>query len=563
MRKVGKKDIILLILGVALIISVAGNGVLIFNNPQQYTPRDPLTLVVGTSSGPHTLEIVDCWDSRSEDVLGQVVETLFTNDLYDPNLPRINLLAESYWWENTTTLHIKLREGILFHDGTPFNASAAKWNLDRLQFLTNAWGNNTGEIAHTSSMFMRPDEITPIINDTVTNGEYNITITLNGVYGPFLNMLTLINTGMISPTTHQNVATSFIELDTGKLVGTGPFIYEHYTPDVEVIFSRWNEYWGHVAYFKKLQYRIIYDAIEAKTELLNGKIDYKMWVDENILSLYEEDNSIIVKHYTDDTGIPGLDYYYLGFNNQKINQTWRKAITWAINYSYILKELLFGTKVRSVSPISLGYGNAYNVSVPSKAVPNNGNVTYARMVVQSMGFGTNLSLSDDSAWIAQTFLTYDYIHNPLNTFMSDLGIAIFNWLHLIGVAQNDWMGDSNDYLNYLFDHPDYLGIFPFHYEPYYLDPYIILDWLVNPISGLNSAQINDTNINNMMVLALQSTDDIARNQIYKNIQGYMVEEGYFQAPLYHSKVYFVHSADLRNVPYNAIRKFQAHGIWRE
>ncbi|MHA1499802.1 MAG: hypothetical protein ACTSRT_19910 [Promethearchaeota archaeon] len=44
---------------------------------------DPLTLKVGTSSGPATIEPVESWDSASNDVLEQVVETLFYYDLTD------------------------------------------------------------------------------------------------------------------------------------------------------------------------------------------------------------------------------------------------------------------------------------------------------------------------------------------------------------------------------------------------------------------------------------------------------------------------------------------------
>ena len=108
--------------------------------------------VIGTFSGPRTLELVDSWDKGSNDVLHQVVETLFSHDLYDINLPRVNKLAYSYWWENNTSLQIRLREGILFHDSTPFNAEAVKWNLDRLQYLINATGTNKGDIAHTQSL---------------------------------------------------------------------------------------------------------------------------------------------------------------------------------------------------------------------------------------------------------------------------------------------------------------------------------------------------------------------------------------------------------------------------
>ena len=90
----------------------------------------------------------------------------------------------------------------------------------------------------------------------------------------------------------------------------------------------------------------------------------------------------------------------------------------------------------------------------------------------------------------------------------------------------------------------------------------MLDPLVNPNSDYNYANINDTTLSTMMDLALETTNDLIRNNIYKNIQSYMAEEGYFHAYLYHSKIIFVHSADLRGVPYKAFGRFQAHGIWR-
>ena len=128
-----KKEIAIIVLIVALVGSGVGNIILVIIGSAELPPSRSDAYIRSTSSGPHTLEITDSWDSASNDVLEQVVETLFAWDLTDTDLPRINLLAESYFWENLTTLHIKLREGVLFHDNTSFNAFAAKWNLDRLQ----------------------------------------------------------------------------------------------------------------------------------------------------------------------------------------------------------------------------------------------------------------------------------------------------------------------------------------------------------------------------------------------------------------------------------------------
>ena len=54
---------------------------------------DYSTLIIGTRFGPASLDPVDSWDSASYNVLDQVIEGLYTNNLSDPNLKRINLLA--------------------------------------------------------------------------------------------------------------------------------------------------------------------------------------------------------------------------------------------------------------------------------------------------------------------------------------------------------------------------------------------------------------------------------------------------------------------------------------
>jgi ABC-type transport system substrate-binding protein len=108
--------------------------------------------------------------------------------------------------------------------------------------MINATGTNTGEVAHTYSLWMFPDGVTPIMKNITSDGLYNITINLNGAYAPFENTLAYINAGMLSPTAHAGDATSFLGLDDIP-VGTGPYEYVSYTPDVEVRFKRYYDYW--------------------------------------------------------------------------------------------------------------------------------------------------------------------------------------------------------------------------------------------------------------------------------------------------------------------------------
>lgn len=550
-----RKNIVASILLIALIISGIGNIVLIIDmSPPPI--EEPPDFIIGTSSGHHTLELVDSWDKASNDVLYQVVETLFSYDLYDLDLPRINLLAHSYWWKNSTTLQIQLREGVLFHDGTPFNSEAAKWNLDRLQYLTNATGTNTGEVAHTQVLWMFPDGVTPIMDTIIAVENYNITIKLNGPYGPFLNTLAYINAGMISPTAHASHATSFIPLTTGDVIGTGPFIYDYFTPNEGVYLSRWEGYWKNLANFKRIKFATIPDS-DRNNAMLNKEIDYLIGLDTSFIPSFENDSSITVKRFTDDTGMPSLSYRYLGFNNTVFNVTWRKAISYAINYSYVIDHLCFNQVLRAISPISPAFSTAYNES----ATVATNNITKAREIMVSMGFG-DLEWSDDQ-WIAvadgpSAFqdIFIDRRYWGRSSFADDLYSALYDSLKYIGITISSatWAWDD--------PYPFVSDLFLGRWASDYYDPFIMFDPLLNPNSSSNIGQIDDPYLNEKLNLALNTTDDAARNNIYKDIQWYMSEVGYFHAYLYHPKITYVHSADLYGVPYNAMERFTAYGIRR-
>jgi len=350
-------------------------------------------LIIGTSSGPYDLDPVNAWESASNNVIEQVAEGLFSYNYSDPDLPRINLLAESYWWQNNVTLQIQLRKGVLFHDGTVFNAVAAKWNFDRINYLINATGTLEGfpvPVAQTESLWRLPNG-KPIINNTATVGNYNITITLNGVFSPFLDLLCYTNAYMLSPS--STPATDWIDLTTGDLVGTGPFTYDSFTPDIEVRFTRFDNYWRGPAYFETLIFVIIEDATARSNAMLFHEIDYVMRPLPSLYPTFDADPDITVKRFTEETGRASLVYQYLGLNNNKINKTMRQAMAWAFPYDYMLEEMLEGyLAIRAYSPISPGYGAVYNESVNYPYY----DLAHARQILLDAGVVSGLTANNET-----------------------------------------------------------------------------------------------------------------------------------------------------------------------
>ena len=555
-----KKNIAITILTIALVASGVGNIVLYIAAGQIQLPPVPAeTLVIATSSGPDTLEHVDAWDSASNDVLEQVVETLWFYDLSDVDLPRINVLATGYHWSDAVTLHIKLREGVRFHDDTAFDATAAKWNFDRLLYLTNCTGANTETVAQTQSLWMFPDGVTPIISTVTAVGSYNLTIVLNGAYAPFLSTLTYINAGMVSPTAHADNATTFIDLTTGHPVGTGPFEYYYLNPGVEVRFTRNDAYWGGPAPFSTVIFSIFSDATTAHNAYINYVIDWnRMFADQNLVT-YEADANLEVYRFTEDTGKPSLVYQYMGFNNNKYNITWRYAMAHAINYSYVCDVLRVGNAIQGISAISPGYGASFNSSI----VPIDYNVATARLYMQSMGFG--VGFTTDAEWTTAAastpFLTVPHTYNTGNSFREDFQVAVTSWFAQIGILVVDDGVTFSEFLTYLYDDYDHLGVYAIGWGPDYLDPYNMIDPLFNPASSSNSAQVNDAHLNTLMAAALAETDEAARNIIYQNIQGYL-SRMQFHAPLYNSRIVYTHATTLLDIPYNAMGALRLYPISR-
>jgi len=518
-----------------------------------------LTFVVGVDTNPTHLDPVDAWELGSYYVIDQVCEGLFRHNLSDINLPIINCLAEEYWWEDSITLQIKLREGVLFHDNTAFNATAAKWSLDRLLYLTNCTGTlpPTTSRATTETLWRFPNG-TAIINQVDAVNEYNITIHLNAPFGPLLTLLSFNGAYMLSPS--STPALDYIDLSTGDLVGTGPFEYDGYIPNTQVNFHAFQNYWQGKANISEMVFSIILDPTARNNAMLSHSIDFLCSPDRSLFSSFEADPEITVTHFTDIYGIPSTLYSYLGFNNDNINLTMRKAMSYAINYTYIIEEMQNGEVIRANSPISPGFGDAYNSSTYAASW----NLAKARQILKDAGIpGTaGLTANNDTSgtvsdeWKTAEFATYSYTYDVPSTFRSNLFVlleALFDQIGVTVVA--DGQVSFADYITKLILNPDAIDLFFLSWLPDYLDCFIMFDPLFNPIhSTSNLAQVNDTQLMNMVEDALDEIDDNARNDIYKDIQGYLATQLYPHAFGYHPKETYVYSANLTKYPHNALKR---------
>ena len=369
-----KKNVAIIVLAVALVASGVGNIILGMGFFEILPPAQPTTLLVGVGGGPVVIDPIDSWDSDSNDVITQVAEALWWYDLTNSSLPLVPLLAESHVWENDLELTVNLRHDVVFHDGSSFDADSVVWNMDRILYFINATGTLLPPTipAFPASIYFVNG--TSIINRTVKVDEFTVKIFLNMPFASFIPLMSYTGSSMISEESHS--ATEYIDLTTETLVGTGPFVYDSYTTDVEVRYHRWDRYWGTAPYFEKLVFVVIKEGATRNQAMLGHTIDILFGADPDLLAIFDVDPLTEVV----ETGA-NMGYYYLAWDNFRVPTLWREAMAKAINYDYIINEIRQGNAVRGPPAVPAGMpGHDPTVVVPQY------NVTEARLIMQGLGF---------------------------------------------------------------------------------------------------------------------------------------------------------------------------------
>jgi ABC-type transport system substrate-binding protein len=165
-------------------------------------------------------------------------------------------LAESFSIPaDKSSITLKLRKGISFTDGTPFNAEAAKYNLDN-GINSVMWPN------------MKK------VKECVIVDPYTIRLDFVGGKWDWVAVKSLAgfwSVQMFSPTYLKNHTP---EEKMTHVVGTGPFILKEYIRDQKLVYDRNDNYWRGKPYLDGVDFNIITDATVALLAFKSGQLDY-------------------------------------------------------------------------------------------------------------------------------------------------------------------------------------------------------------------------------------------------------------------------------------------------
>ena len=260
-------------------------------------------------------------DSASTYVNAQIYETLYRisteTDEYEP------LLAADMpeYSEDGLTVTVKLREGVTFHDGTPFNAEAVKYTFDLIK--DPDFGSARASIANSIDTMECPDE-------------YTIVFHLLYEDGVFTAKLAHTNSAIVSPTAQQN---QDLMVDP---CGTGPYKFVSSVSGSNVVLTRNDEYWGEKPAIKDVTMTIISDESTAVSRMETGEADFMPKISVEQLSRVENNSALTVA-----TSEAAQIYYLALRSDSSINpimaeKDFRTAIAKAIDKEGYVEYMMQG-----------------------------------------------------------------------------------------------------------------------------------------------------------------------------------------------------------------------------
>ncbi len=292
--------------------------------------QTPDTIVVAQQADAYTLDPARHSVLQTGNILFQIFDSLVTLDDKGNYQPA---LAVSWSNPDPLTWRFKLREGVKFQDGEPFNAQAVKFTFDR------ALDPNfkSPEYAHISAI-----KSVEVVDDHTVDFK---------TAKPFPLMLDSVSdyswSSMIVPPKY--VAEKGQDILLTAPVGTGPYKFVKWLKDDQVELEANPDYWGGAPKISKVVFKPIKEERTRVAELASHSADI-------IVDVLPEDIKSVEAGGAKVAVVPSNGLYFFSFNTLDKSPLQDKRVRQAINYAVdvdaIQKGLMGGLGTRIALTLS-------------------------------------------------------------------------------------------------------------------------------------------------------------------------------------------------------------------
>jgi peptide/nickel transport system substrate-binding protein len=263
-------------------------------------------------------------------------------------------LAESWEMsEDGTQWTFALREGVVFHDGTPFTADAVLANFDRYAAV------GTGRSRFYSFSL---DRFYPGFVGIEKLDDYTVQLEFDRPSPTVLFSMTSFGSAMFSPASFDESGAF-----TGTPAGTGPFRVVERADDQYAVLERFDDYWGIPAHAERVRIRVIPDAntrVSAfRAEEIMGVLDIGVLPPVLAGQLLTDDRFA-------STAAPNSIIHYLSLNGTKFpfdDVRMRRAVSLALDRE-LLAEAFYGGVPAPAAHI-LNHASPFFIELPVEHDP--------------------------------------------------------------------------------------------------------------------------------------------------------------------------------------------------
>jgi peptide/nickel transport system substrate-binding protein len=531
---------LLLGLGLALVVACGGGSPEGSPNAGDGTGDGATSggrIAIGTTLSARTLDPADAYEIFPGILLHNLGDQLYA---YEPGtttlIPQLATELPTVS-DDGLTYTIPLREDVTFHDGSPFNAEAMAFSIQRFM-------ENGGRPA-----FLLAEKI-----DSVSaTGDYELTLTLKSPFAAFTALLTFWGVTPVPPDTYTIAEGSFIPDD---FIGTGPYKLASFSSDAIKLDVN-EDYWGEKPANEGIDIQIFSSAANLYNTFTTGAIDvaYQTLDPDQIASLEAEADrggwQVI------EAGTTVINYMSLNQKIEPLNDVRvRQAVAAMIDRNLVNERVFKGQAEPLYSLIPTSFESYEPVM---QAAYGDGNFELARELLTEAGFSEENPFTFE-IWYPSASTTREVVAGTLKeSFETGLPGLVQVEVQTAESATLWGNVDKGVYPSVLANwYPDYYDVDTF------VQPFLSCDQgSADTLCEAGASQSNGSfyyseRANELIAAQRAEQDPVAREAIVQDIQA-LLQEDVPYIPLWQNKDYVFAQGGIDGV---AVQPTQQFLLWQ-
>lgn len=488
-------------------------------------------LVYATTEKVIDMDPANAYDFHTWEIFYNIYQGLLKYPPGETNL--VPGLAESYEVSpNGKEYVFTLRQGLKFTDGTPFDASAVKWSMDRVIALKGdpSW------------------LVTDFVDSVEVAGKYKVKFILKNPVAYFPSLVASVPYYPVNPNVYpkDKVVRDPSELKGGKLVGLGPYKVVSFKRDQEIVMDANPNYYGDKPENDRVVIRYFADATTMRLALEKGEVDFvfKTLNPSDISDLEQSDKVRTIKAQG-----PYIRYLCFLSDSPPFNDNvLRQAVAAAINRPPLLEKVFLGQNAPLYSMVPMGM---WSHTDAFKEVHGDGNIAKTKKLLASRGYDENNKFKFD-LWYTPSHYgdTEVDLAAVLAAQFKDTGVME------VDVKSAEWATYRDNWKNKAM--PAFLlGWYPDYIDP---DNYTAAFGGTAGSAGLG-IYFSDEQWDDLLVQGQTATDMQKREAVYEELQQKWTQD-VPTAPIFQGTLYLFTQNDIRGIKLSPTLQFNYGPIHR-